>query len=137
MSKWVISLSGVKGQGPWEHRTSTGNKTAREAKTLGEAYIWYATDLASGCLSLYRANGHPHAKVFRLVRRGKLPCVLTQALKQGYYLYICPDGEGRWEVECARPGKSAVAKPRVGHVATDDVVTHVTALLAARKGVGR
>lgn len=72
MSKWVISLSGVKGQGPWEHRlTGVGSEPVREAKTLDKAFIWYATDLAGQCLREYRKHGHPHAKVFRLVRRSK------------------------------------------------------------------
>ena len=70
MDKWVISLSGERGKGPWDKAQSSPGSTV-PATEQREAYPWRILDLAREECRQYRTHGHPHAKVFRLVRRSK------------------------------------------------------------------
>lgn len=68
MSKWVISLSGVKGQGPWSRGAFSGT-----ADALGDAVAFACKCQAQDWMRERHTadHPHPHAKVFRLVRRKK------------------------------------------------------------------
>ena len=70
MDKWVISLSGERGKGPWDKAQSSPGSTV-PATEQREAYPWRILDLAREECRQYRTHGHPSAKVFRLVRRSK------------------------------------------------------------------
>ena len=73
--RFVISLSGERGKGPWFARnTPIGAhicEPASQAKVLREAYRWGAGEALVSSWDSLRENGCPSAKVFRLVRRSK------------------------------------------------------------------
>jgi hypothetical protein len=66
MGRWVISLSGERGKGPWVGKGGGGlNPTAN----LREADVTHIASLAGSWRDSAVYQGHRGAKVFRLVRR--------------------------------------------------------------------
>lgn len=55
------------------------------------------------------------------VRRERGACLVERLVAKGFYVYICPDTEGRWDIECARPSKAALEKPSMTHVDAAEV----------------
>lgn len=66
--RWVISHSGKKG-GPWE--ADVGTELGEHTRDPQKRWAKPLPRVAHQICARLRTQGHPHAKVFRLVRRSK------------------------------------------------------------------
>jgi hypothetical protein len=100
MTRYVISHTGKKG-GPWEADVGTdlGEPTSDPQKRWAKPFRNIANEI---CARL-RTQGHPSAKVFRLVRRAKVPTLtpLERAVVEAALAYEAETDPGKAGELCA------------------------------------
>jgi hypothetical protein len=93
---WVISLSGTK-EGPW---IDVVYDVVRVVGQRGDACLFAYRSDAHKNARWCRSNGCPNAKVFRVVKAKRRPCLVARAVKLGVELKVTKDTfDGAWVVE--------------------------------------